>query len=81
VHIIRLRIFYHTSPDNPPGAAQAGEIERALAISKMQGAAGGTAQRASMLNWLRGGVRNKAAGTGPQSLAAPPTGPNAITPK
>ncbi len=38
---------------------QAGEIERALAISKMQGAA--NTQRSRMLTWLRGGVRGRPA--------------------
>jgi hypothetical protein len=38
---------------------QAGEIERALAISKMQGVA--ATQRSSMLGWLRGGIRRRPA--------------------
>jgi hypothetical protein len=52
---------------------QAGEIERALAISKMQGAGG--RQGSAMLAWLRGGVRGKAAAPTIQTLtAAPPSG-------
>ncbi len=41
------------------GLGQAGEIERALAISKMQGAA--ATQRSRMLAWLRGGIRRRPA--------------------
>jgi len=52
---------------------QAGEIERALAISKMQGAAGTSGQKTSMLNWLRGGARARA-----QNNSVPLAGPPAV---
>ncbi len=49
------------------GRRQAGEIERALAISKMQGAA--ATQRSQMLTWLRGGIRRRPAAAGMPGIA------------